>query len=266
MGMEGFAMFSGFMIGVIGLVWFVDKLAKKETRRKLTMPLLVLLLGFVLLLGGVSNVTIVSFAEAQQDTALSKITEDSIMELASSIELTPAEAAQVLLDLNTAGIESVSDIKKEDIKEESGAQSFTAVADGKPILLLIRDRKTEYVGIGSIALFDRNKGGAVNQLADCGLREEEAAAYMAAAEEYIGYTAKYPDSVRFPSHTLKADKWTADRYKNIVEVESYVDAKNGMGAMRRSTFVIQLAYDTKNCLFISLNGDTLYGEYTNLSD
>lgn len=264
--MAGFAMASGLIVLFVGLTWFIDKLARRVRGKKLTMPLIILILGCVISVGGIMNLTPVLSADASQNTPVDKVTERNLSELTRSFDIAETDAEQVLSDIRAVGIVSVSGIKSTKEEDKDNYKSFTADADGKMILIRIQKEKTYYIGIGDVALFDASKGGVLRQIKDYGVRIDEADSFMTAAEGYVESAAKYPSSVNFPGHILKADKWDAARYRNVVQVESYVEAKNGMGAVSRSRFVVQMTYDKKDCLFMSLNGKQVYGKYSKMSD
>ena len=264
--MAGFAMASGFIILIVGLLWLIDKLAKRERGKKLIVPLMILVLGCVISASGITNLTPVLSADAAQGTPVDEATEQNLSELSGSVDLTETEAMQILNDLKAVGIISISQVEKSKDSDDEREQSFTADADGKSILLTIQKGKTYYIGIGDVALYDADQGGVLRQIKDYGLSRDEADAFMTAAEGYVESTAKYPSSVKFPGHILKADKWDATRYRNIVQVKSYVEAKNGMGAVSRCVFLVQITYDKKDCLFMSLNGKPVYGSYSKMSD
>ena len=267
--MAGFALYSGFLISVISLICLVDRLAKKEHGKKVFAPVTAFLLACFLLFTGISSVPVVSSADAAELSATGEEAVDGpLNELAEAMDLTLAQAKQVRRDLASAGILSLSEIKEAEYdppvasNNETESRSYTADTDGKSVFITIEDGKTAYIGIGNVTLFDLNYGGTVNQLTDCGLTPAEAEDFMNTAETYIRQAAKYPESARFPAHSETSGEWTAGRFKNIVQIESYVNAKNGVGAMRQSPFVIQLTYDTKACLYISLGSERVFGSYT----
>ncbi len=258
-------MIFGLSIGLIGLICFVGKLLRRGRKKRILVPLMVFAMGCLMLAGGISTLPIVCSEEWTKSPEMTEETAEQAGWLAVSLCLTETEASQVSSDLKSIGIIALSDIRETDDSGEHGLRSFSAAAAGKTIRLTLKDGETYSVKLGKVTLYDIKQGGALRQIIDCGLSEDEAETYMATAEKYIGCTAKHPESVKFASRRWKPEEWSAARYKNIVQVESYVEAKNSMGAMQRTTFLIQMTYDEKTCLYIALGGKKLYGTYTEMS-
>lgn len=202
----------------------------------------------------------------EKEAKIKKEEQNNIDLLTENTGLTKTEAEQVLADLRSVGVKSLTSCEKALGSGVDDLQSFRVEADGKTLILTIEKRKTYYIGYGSVDLYDATKGGVINQVTDYGINSVDAITYMSAAEDYIKQILKSPSTAEFPGQILEADQWSVGRYKNIVQVQSYVDSQNGFGAMIRSNFVVQMAYDTSSCLYINFDGEDVYGTYSKMSN
>ncbi len=193
--------------------------------------------------------------------AEAKAKQKNIDVLMKDTTLNQAEAEQVFSDLKSVGLSSITKCTATVGTGVDKLQSFTVEADSNTILLTIKNRKTYYIGYGGTALFDVSKGGVLNQIKDLTLTSEEITHFISTSQEYVKYALKSPTSAEFPGQILELDQWSVGRYKNIVEISSYVDAQNSFGAMIRSKFTVQMDYNTSKCTYLSIDGKTVSGTY-----
>lgn len=190
-----------------------------------------------------------------------KANQKNIDALMKATTLNQAEAEQVFSDLKSVGLSSITKCTAAVGTGVDNLQSFNAEADSHTILLTIKNRKTYYIGYGGTALFDVSKGGVLNQIKDLTLTPEEITRFISAAQYYVKQCLKSPTSAEFPGQVWSLDQWSVGRYKNIVEVSSYVDSQNSFGTMIRDKFTVQIDYNTSKCTYLSINGKKLSGTY-----
>ncbi len=199
-------------------------------------------------------------ATAVEELAVAEEIDRNLLCLMDATTLTELEAETVFGIMQDVGIVEVSKCDPALGTNVDELQSFSVVADSKDVLLTIEEREVYYIGFSGVDLYDASNGGVINQITDFGLSSGEVGIYMSAAENYIEQVLVSPSSADFPGQIWNADQWSVGRYKNIVEVSSYVDSQNSFGAMLRSYFTVQMDYDTSECTYINFDGETIYGE------
>lgn len=193
--------------------------------------------------------------------AEAKAKQKNIDVLMKATTLNQAEAEQVFSDLKSVGLLSITKCNTAIGTGVDNLQSFSAEADSHTILLTIKNRKTYYIGYGGTTLFDVSKGGVLNQIKDLTLTSEEITHFISAAQYYVKQCLKSPSSAKFPGQVWSLDQWSVGRYKNVVEISSYVDSQNSFGADIRNKFTVQMNYNTSKCTYLSINGKKLSGTY-----
>lgn len=83
------------------------------------------------------------------------------------------------------------------------------------------------------------------------LSGEEASMLQIKCKKFVQQLLKSPKSAKFPNIT----EWAMEKNKNIVRVQSYVDAQNGFGAEIRNDFQITINTDTDTVESFILNGE-----------
>ena len=83
------------------------------------------------------------------------------------------------------------------------------------------------------------------------LSGEEASMLQIKCKKFVEQLLKAPKSAKFPNIT----EWAMSKNKNIVKIQSYVDAQNGFGAEIRNDFQITINTDTDTVESFILNGE-----------
>lgn len=188
--------------------------------------------------------------------------DSNIQTLMSGANLTEEQAVSLFQNLNDIGVLGVYSC--ESMAESTPGEdthSYLISASGiRTVMMLNSDGTLYYVSSGDITLFDEEKGGALDNLQDYVLESGDDAKFMIAAQSYVEQGLKAPSTAKFPGTVLERDSWTVARHKNIVSVASYVDSQNGFGAMIRSNFLVQMSYDTSECLYLQIDDTVVFGE------
>lgn len=181
-----------------------------------------------------------------------------IYALTSISNLTETETKAILEDLKSVGIQHIESATI--IGEQSNADigaSFKISYDGYSFVLIVIERKTDYISTGNLTLFQNGK--PVANFNDYVIDDSEKGSYIYYAKEYVLQTLKAPSTAEFPDTLFKISDWSVSRDKDVVTVKSYVDSQNGFGAMIRSEFAVQMSYSTFACYYIQVNGESVYG-------
>lgn len=200
----------------------------------------------------------VSTTEQAPKTTLSQQDKD-IAALTSISNLTADEAKEILKDLESVGFENIesAEINGSQSDADSGV-SFTVSYNGYSAILIVIERKTDYISSGDITLFKNGK--AIDNINNYTLSDYEKITFINRAEEQVKRGLKSPSSAEFPGTVLEIGEWNISRNKDVVTVISYVDSQNGFGAMIRSKFAVQLSYSSSELLYLEIDGTALYGK------
>lgn len=151
--------------------------------------------------------------------------------------------------VNNSVAEKANDILSNQIgfsKVEFGGQlgetsNFEIWVDGTRAVLTASDDvyrifipETEYV-------FYENGQVVMNaqQFADKTIDVAEQSAYYIIAKEIVGSALKNPSSANYPSITFSPQDIAMKKSGDLVVVQSYVDAQNGLGAMMRTNYTVE---------------------------
>jgi len=179
-------------------------------------------------------------------------------ELTSISNLTTDEAKEILKDLKAVGFDHIDNavINSDQSNADSGA-SFTVSYNGYSAILIVIERKTDYIVSGDIVLY--KDGKVVNNINNYTISDAEKGEFIYYAKEYVEQGLKAPSTAEFPGTILGISDWKVSRNKDVVTVQSYVDSQNGFGAMIRSNFAVQISYSSKTCLYLEIDGTAVYG-------
>ncbi len=203
-------------------------------------------------------------------TSTTKVTETTVVTtttaedkdvsaLTSISNLTADEAKEILKDLKSVGFDHIDNavINGSQSNADSGA-SFTVSYNGYSAILIVIERKTDYISSGDITLFENGK--AIDNINNYTFSSSEKGEFIYYAKEYVKQSLKAPSTAEFPGTVLEIGEWKVSRNKDVVTVQSYVDSQNGFGAMIRSNFVVQISYTDHSCLYMEVDGTVVYGK------
>ncbi|MBQ3045171.1 MAG: zinc ribbon domain-containing protein [Clostridia bacterium] len=186
-------------------------------------------------------------------------TDKNILALTNISNLTVKEAKEILKDLKAVGFDHIDSatINGNQSNADSGA-SFTVSCNGYSAILIVIERKTDYIISGDVVLY--KDGKVVDNINNYTFSDTDKGTFIYYAKEYVLQGLKSPSTAEFPGTILEIGEWKVSRNKDVVTVKSYVDSQNGFGAMVRSTFIVQMSYSDKSCLYLQIDGTTVYGE------
>lgn len=197
---------------------------------------------------------------AQSTTPITTTTAEDkdASELTSISNLTTDEAKKILEDLKAVGFEHIDNavINSDQSNADVGA-SFTVSYNGYSAILIVIERKTDYIVSGDIVLY--KDGKVVNNINNYTISDAEKGEFIYYAKEFVKQGLKAPSTAEFPGTLLGISDWKVSRNKDVVTVQSYVDSQNGFGAMIRSNFAVQMSYSSKDCLYVVIDGTVVYG-------
>lgn len=250
-------LFLFFPLGVF-LLW---KFSNLKFKSKAILTIIGLLLFVAVISGGSddssASETTTQTTESTTITTTLAVDKD-IYALTSISNLTETETKAILEDLNSVGIQHIESATI--IGEQSNADigaSFKISYNGYSFVLIVIERKTDYISTGNLTLFQNGK--PVANFNDYVIDDSEKGSYIYYAKEYVLQTLKAPSTAEFPDTLFKISDWSVSRNKDVVTVKSYVDSQNGFGAMVRSEFAVQMSYSTFACYYIQVNGESVYG-------
>lgn len=126
------------------------------------------------------------------------------------------------------------------------------------------DGNTVYrIKFNDITLYDRDAGGVLDLITNYTLDSYEKNHFIFLAQENVMQALKSPSTAEFPSTFFAEDQWHVGRNKDIVTVQSWVDAENSFGAKLRNQFTVQYSYSSENLLYLELAGNVVYGSLQN---
>jgi hypothetical protein len=119
----------------------------------------------------------------------------------------------------------------------------------------------EVFGISSdsTVFYDRDTGGVLDKITNYTLDATETGTFMYSAQEHVKQFLKSPSTAEFPSVVFRSDQWRVAREKDIVWVQSWVDAENAFGTKLRNKFIAQYSYSSQQLLYLELDGSAVYG-------
>ena len=213
---------------------------KKKNRGCLTSILVML---FVVLFFSVIIALAVSSEEkgSGSGTEEQQEIEDDVL---TGINATDEQKNAIMSILSQCGIYDIKSITHDELLDNAHNDGETgyrlAVSDNidNIIVYLSSDMSVYLV---RYADYDLYANGAVEAtLQDYTMTISEMTDWQLSCEETVKEVLKAPSTAEFPSIT----EWAFKKEKNIVTIQSYVDAQNGFGAQLRSQFQIIIDTDT----------------------
>lgn len=184
--------------------------------------------------------------------------ESSVKVIMNSVEITEEEAAIAFMEIQKVGLDVV--ISMELITESDQMKFYQAnVGYTKPATISFVNSELFGITMGdNLVLYDADAGGAIDNVENYKLTDEQKSQYIAFAEMTVKKALKAPSTAKFPGWLNWSD-WEVWRNKDAVWLKSWVDAQNSFGAMIRSNFVMQFDYETTELIYFELDGQVLYG-------
>lgn len=250
-----------FPVGLF-LMW---KYSRFHFNVKMIISIVVVLFAFLAFfnnIGDSENNPTETTTISQTETTTVPVTsaeDKDVSALTSISNLTPDEAKEILKDLKAVGIDHIDKavINGSQSNADAGA-SFTVSYNGYSAILIVIERKTDFIQSGDITLFKNGK--AIDNITNYTFSDSEKGEFIYYAKEYVKQRLKAPSTAEFPGTVLEIGEWKVSRNKDVVTVRSYVDSQNSFGAMIRSNFAVQMSYSDKTCLYMEIDGTVMYGE------
>ena len=111
---------------------------------------------------------------------------------------------------------------------------------------------------GDMIFYNGFTGGVLKVVTDYFLPDSEREQYILIAREFVPEGLKAPATAQFPE--VSDPDWKVARYGTYVDVKSWVDAENTYSALIRNEFFVQIDYTTKEVLYMTIEGDWMFGE------
>lgn len=177
--------------------------------------------------------------------------------ISKSIDVTDKQSERITTILEKCGIETIKSIKHDTLldnahfKGETGYR-ITINDDVDNIILYLKSNKKVY----SIRYADNNlyaKGKVVSTIQDYTFTSRETSELMINCKNQVKEILTSPSTAKFPNIL----DWGFAKNKNIVTVQSYVDAQNSFGATVRSEFQFVINTDTNTIQSFIFDGQEL---------
>ncbi|MBI5954366.1 MAG: zinc ribbon domain-containing protein [Chloroflexi bacterium] len=184
--------------------------------------------------------------------------DSNVKAIMDSAGLSEADAEKAFEVIKSVGFERVESLT---LFKEDGTMKAYVASLGYTKEYLVTFDGNEIFGIGrdSLVFYDRDAGGVLDKITNYTLDATEAGTFMYSAQEHVKQFLKSPSTAEFPSVVFAPDQWRVAREKDIVWVQSWVDAENAFGAKLRNKFIAQYSYSSQELLYLELDGSAVYG-------
>ncbi len=184
--------------------------------------------------------------------------DSNVKAIMDSTGLSEADAEKAFEVIKSVGFERVESLT---LFNEEDTMKFYMASLGYTREFLVSFDGNEVFGISGdkIVYYDRDAGGILDSITNYTLAETERGTFMYLAQENVMQALKSPSTAEFPSLFFAQDQWLVVREKDIVWVQSWVDAENAFGAKLRSKFTAQYSYASQELLYLELDGGAVYG-------
>ena len=106
-----------------------------------------------------------------------------------------------------------------------------------------------------LVLYDRDAGGVLDNITNYTLDYSEKGDFLDKAQFYVLQVLKAPSSAEFAT----TNESQFSRNKDLVTIQSWVNAQNSFGAMLRNKIYAQFSYSTRDLLYLVLGDEVVYG-------
>lgn len=174
-----------------------------------------------------------------------------------SIDATEEQQSAINIVLLSCGISDPESIEHDELLDNFNFDGETGYRislndNVKNIILRLDENKNVY----SIRYADNDlyaNGTVVSKISDYTLTSKECSDLQIRCQSMVEGVLKSPSTAKFPNIL----KWGFWKNKNIITVQSYVDAQNGFGAEVRSEFQIIIDSDTDTVQSFIFDGQEL---------
>lgn len=109
----------------------------------------------------------------------------------------------------------------------------------------------------------------VADMQDRTIDHNDRVAYYMIAQMIVKDGLKSPRSAKFPSIVTRPEEIRMSKNKDMIAVQSYVDAENSFGASIRSQWTVEYTVIDLNAylyepIYVNIDGETLFGEFVKL--
>ena len=175
-------------------------------------------------------------------------------------QMSQEEAIDALGVLNSIGVKDISrlDFEKDDIPGKWYLTDFVGFKNAK--IYINSNQKVYRVtdSTGDMFFYNGFKNGVEEIVTDFILYDNEKQHFIKLAIGYVPQGLKAPSTASFPDTT--SGYWKVSRFGDYVQIEAWVDAENSFGAMLRNDFLAQIDYTNYDLLYLTIEGDWLFGE------
>ena len=126
-------------------------------------------------------------------------------------------------------------------------------------VVIFEGNKISEIYFGSITLYDQTAGGVLDKITNYTLTTTEKSTFIYLTQENVKQFLKAPSTAEFPDVMFNLSEWRISRQKDIVWVQSWVDADNAFGVKLRNKFTAQYSYSSQNLLYLEIAGKVVYG-------
>lgn len=184
--------------------------------------------------------------------------DSSVKAIMDSTGINESNAKKAFEVIKSVGFEQVEKLTL--FKEDDTMKAYMAsLGYTKEFLVTFDGNEIFGISNGSIVLYDRDAGGVLDKITNYTLDSTEKGTFMYLAQENVKQFLKSPSTAEFPSVVFNQDQWRVVREKDIVWVQSWVDAENAFGAKLRNKFIAQYSYSSQQLIYLELEGSAVYG-------
>lgn len=247
---------------------------KQDLGKKLKNVVIATLVAFILICGGL---TIASSPKKQQAQNISPVQTETPKFIPTSTSTsipTPAIDSSVKAIMDGAGLnekdaenafEVIKSVGFERVEyleffgDLDALKAYRAFLYQDYFMVVFDGNAVLRIRYKDISLYDRDAGGILDLITNYTLDSSEKTHFIYLAQENVEDVLKSPSTAEFSGDVYSQDQWRVSRNKDIVTVQSWVDAENSFGAKLRNDFTAQYSYSAENLLYLELAGNVVYG-------
>lgn len=176
------------------------------------------------------------------------------------VDMTQEQAEEALEILNSIGVNDISrlDFDKKELAGDAYITDIQGFPNARVYINTMKELRKITDSTTDMVFFNYLSGGAEISVTDFVISDNEKPPFINLAKEYVLKGLKAPSTASFPDNSNAI--WDVERFKNVIQVTAWVDAENSFGAMLRNDFIVQIDYMTQDLLYLTIEGDHVYGE------
>jgi hypothetical protein len=183
----------------------------------------------------------------------------TVILIMNGMNLNQEKAESVFEIAKSIGIFSIGEIsflQESDLGKEYTASVNCSEYSCLPgFIIIIHDGQVYSIQNLAAEYYNKTRGGILDQVSNYILDISEESNFKALTITTITPLLKSPSSARFPI----ISEWSFARNKDIVTVQSYVDADNSFGSNIRTEFTVQFSYNNSELTYLQFGDQIVFG-------